>query len=64
MGVGDKRKFEEMGMTHGSSSMQDSDIWSEFQSMMMSSGGNRGIVDLTYQSSSAPSASNTTGNVA
>ena len=41
---GDKRKFDDIGMTHGataSGSGGDHDIWSEFQSMMMSSGGNR-----------------------
>lgn len=51
---GDKRKFDDIGMTHGGSQQQhsDHDIWSEFQSMMMSAGGNRGIVDVMYRSGS------------
>lgn len=43
---GEKRKYDDVGETHGASSNADNDIWSEFQSMMMSSGGNRGIVDV------------------
>lgn len=60
--AGDKRKFEDIGTTHGAfTNHSDHDIWSEFQSMMMSSGGNRGVVDMAYQqqqfSGAVPSAS-------
>lgn len=49
--AGEKRKFDDIGSTHGGfSSHPDHDIWSEFQSMMMNSGGNRGNVDVMYQS--------------
>jgi hypothetical protein len=37
-----KRKFDSISQAHGATSGQPGDIWSEFQSMMMSSGGNRG----------------------
>ena len=46
---GDKRKYEDIGMTHGATSRADHDIWSEFQTMMMSSGGNKGIYDAASQ---------------
>ena len=50
--AGEKRRYDDMGSTHGGSSGNngDHDIWSEFQSMMMSAGGNRGVgVDAFFQ---------------
>ena len=38
---GEKRKIDGISHSHGASSGTPGDIWSEFQSMMMSSGGNR-----------------------
>lgn len=46
---GDKRKYDDIGMTHGGTSRADHDIWSEFQTMMMSAGGNKGIYDASSQ---------------
>jgi hypothetical protein len=43
VGAGDKRKIDGISQAHGASSGMDNDIWSEFQSMMMASGGNRGV---------------------
>jgi hypothetical protein len=39
---GEKRKIDGISHLHGASSGTPGDIWSEFQTMMMSSGGNRG----------------------
>jgi hypothetical protein len=56
--AGEKRRFDEIGSTHGgmSSAHSDHDIWSEFQGMMMSVGGNRGygVESFFQQSSSQP----------
>ena len=41
-GVGDKRRFEGISQAPGSTTGSDHDIWSEFQTMLMASGGNRG----------------------
>jgi hypothetical protein len=42
--IGDKRKFDGMSDARGSSPPgTGNDIWSEFQSMVMASGGNRGM---------------------
>ena len=52
---GDKRKYDDIGMTRNgmTESYSDNDIWSEFQGMMMSTGGNRGFgVESFFQSSS------------
>jgi vacuolar-type H+-ATPase subunit I/STV1 len=39
---GEKRKADGISQAHGASSGMAGDIWSEFQTMMMSSGGNMG----------------------
>ena len=51
---GEKRKYDEIGMTrNGVDNYSDNDIWSEFQGMMMSTGGNRGFgVESFFQPSS------------
>lgn len=41
--MGDKRRFDSISQAHGATTGSDHDIWSEFQSMMMASGGNRGM---------------------
>ncbi len=40
--VGEKRKIDGISQAHGATSSTPGDIWSEFQSMMMASGGNAG----------------------
>jgi hypothetical protein len=64
--AGDKRRYDDIGMTHGNAAninnnmhnASDHDIWSEFQSMMMSVGGNRGHgVESFFQGPSNPSSS-------
>lgn len=40
--VGEKRKADGISQAHGATSGAAGDIWSEFQTMMMSSGGNMG----------------------
>ena len=53
--AGEKRRYDDIGMSHGATAMapsahSDHDIWSEFQSMMMSVGGNRGVgVESCFQ---------------
>jgi hypothetical protein len=42
-GVGDKRKMDNISQAHGATSSMGDDIWSEFQSMLMAGGGNRGM---------------------
>lgn len=41
--VGEKRKIDGISQAHGATSGMGDDIWSEFQTMMMASGGNRGV---------------------
>ena len=45
MAAGEKRKYDDIGMTRNGmpEGFSDHDIWSEFQGMMMSTGGNRGF---------------------
>jgi uncharacterized protein YfkK (UPF0435 family) len=52
--AGDKRKYDDIGITKGGTSSNESDnsIWSEFEHMLMSSGGNRGVMDVMYKAPS------------
>jgi hypothetical protein len=49
IGIGEKRKYDEIGITKGATSASDNTIWSEFEHMLMSSGGNKGVMDVMYQ---------------
>jgi hypothetical protein len=42
-GAGEKRKIDGISHAHGATSSMGDDIWSEFQTMMMAGGGNRGM---------------------
>ena len=43
LAVGDKRRIDGISQAHGATTGSPHDIWSEFQTMMMASGGNRGM---------------------